>query len=548
MMWANLDDTVPQGDPRSDRSVDDRTCLVPKEKRKKSSSGPSQRKRQRVEADKSEKEKQQVPKTTAEEGQQKPCESRWFCPVSSDDELSEGQTQTHSDPNESQSHHRDSRNEQHKVRILRGANLNDTAPNCDQRSDSSVDHRTCLIPKGKRKKSSSGPSQRKRHRVEVDKTEEEEQQDLTTTADGEEGQQTPCESWWFASLSSDDDSSEGQTQTKSEPKESQSHHRDSRNELNERILREELDRKYVQQDRLGEGGFGTVYAGYRRDDLLPVAIKHIPKNTVKHTTVILDGEEKDYPLEVVLLSMVGEGEAVTGQTRGISVALLDWCELQDELVIVMERPVPCKDLWHYINDTGGFLLEEEAKVIMRQLVEGMINIHSKKVLHRDIKPDNILVLTDPEGLHIRVLDFGCGDFLQEYPYTRYCGTTVYSPPEWHLQRSYQAEPCTVWQIGVVLFYMLAGVLPFNNPTEIISEEPDVPHLLTQECDDLLRSCLDKQPQSRPSLHDMLHHPWLQTIQSRSIFTLHLHTSYPFSYNLPGNFVSPHGVQRIIVTE
>ncbi|KAL6487874.1 hypothetical protein MHYP_G00045000 [Metynnis hypsauchen] len=389
-------------------------------------------------------------------------------------------------------------------------NLDGTAPQEDQRSHSSVDDRTCLVPKEKRKKSSSGPSQRKRQRVEADKTEKEQQQDLTTTADGEEGQQKPCESWWFCPLSSDDNSSEGQTQTHSEPKESQSDHGDSRNEqLNERILRGELDRKYVQQDRLGEGGFGSVYAGYRRDDLLPVAIKHIPKNIVKRTTVILDGEEKDYPLEVVLMSMVGEGAAVTGQTRGISVALLDWCELQDELVIVMERPVPCKDLWDYINDIGGFLLEEEAKVIMRQLVECMIDIHSKEVLHQDIKPENILVVTDPEGPHIRVLDFGCGDFLQEFPYTSYCGTTEYTPPEWYLQRSYQAEPCTVWQIGVVLFYVLAGALPFNSPIDIISEEPDVPYFLTQECDDLLRSCLDKQSQSRPSLHDVLHHPWLQ---------------------------------------
>ncbi|KAL7877061.1 hypothetical protein SRHO_G00037040 [Serrasalmus rhombeus] len=198
-------------------------------------------------------------------------------------------------------------------------------------------------------------------------------------------------------------------------------------------------------------------------------------------SLILDGEEKDYPLEVVLLSMVGEGEAVTRQTRGTSVALLDWCELQDELVIVMERPVPCKDLFDYVY-IRGFLLEEEAKVIMRQLVECMIDIHSKEVLHRDIKPDNILIQTDPEGLHIRILDFGCGDFLQEYPYTSYCGTTEYTPPEWYLNRSYQAEPCTVWQIGVVLFYMLAGALPFKSPIEIISEEPEVPYFLTQgEC-------------------------------------------------------------------
>ncbi|KAL7889467.1 hypothetical protein AOLI_G00017250 [Acnodon oligacanthus] len=59
---------------------------------------------------------------------------------------------------------------------------------------------------------------------------------------------------------------------------------------------------------------------------------------------VLDGEQIKYPLEVVLLSMVQEGEAVSRQTGSTSVVLLDWCELQDKLVIVMERPEPSKDL------------------------------------------------------------------------------------------------------------------------------------------------------------------------------------------------------------
>ena len=62
----------------------------------------------------------------------------------------------------------------------------------------------------------------------------------------------------------------------------------------------------------------------------------------------------------------------------------------------------------------------------------MIDIHSKEVLHRDIKPDNILIQTDPEGPHVRILDFGCGDFLQEDPYTSYCGMDL----QWTLTTLY----------------------------------------------------------------------------------------------------------------
>ncbi|KAL7889493.1 hypothetical protein AOLI_G00017510 [Acnodon oligacanthus] len=392
----------------------------------------------------------------------------------------------------------------------RGANSDDTEPRVDQRPNNSGHDGTCLDPRGKRKKSSSGSSHRKRQRVEVEDTETEDQQVLPTTADGEEGQPS-----WF--VSSDEESPEGQSETYCAPEESQSdqeaksdHGESEDEELDyDIILREELDRKYVQLYRLGEGGFGSVYAGYRRDDLLPVAVKHIPQNKVRRINVVLDGEQVTYPLEVLLLCMVQEGEAVSRQTRGASVALLDWCELQDKLVIVMERPEPSKDLTDYVYDSGGYLLEEEGKVILRQLVEGMIDIHSKGVLHRDIKPENILIQMDPEGLQVYILDFGCGNVLTEDPYTSYYGTPEYTPPECFLGGSYQAEPCTVWQIGVVLFFMLIGHLPFYTSEEIISEEPDIQGQLSQECEDLLRSCLDKRSESRPSLQDILQHPWLQ---------------------------------------
>ncbi|KAL7889476.1 hypothetical protein AOLI_G00017340 [Acnodon oligacanthus] len=394
----------------------------------------------------------------------------------------------------------------------RGANSDNTEPQVDQRPNYSGHDGTCLNPRGKRKKSSSGSSHRKRQRVEVEDTETEDQQVLPTTADGEEGQPS-----WFVSNSNDEKSPEGQSETYCAPEESQSDqeaksdHGDSEDEELDYdiILREELDRKYVQLYRLGEGGFGSVYAGYRRDDLLPVAVKHIPQNKVRRINVVLDGEQVTYPLEVLLLCMVQEGEAVSRQTRGASVALLDWCELQDKLVIVMERPEPSKDLTDYVYESGGYLLEEEGKVILRQLVEGMIDIHSKGVLHRDIKPENILIQMDPEVPQVYILDFGCGNVLTDDPYTSYYGTPEYTPPECFLEGSYQAEPCTVWQIGVVLFFMLIGHLPFYTSEEIISEEPDIQGQLSQECEDLLRSCLDKRSESRPSLQDILQHPWLQ---------------------------------------
>ncbi|KAI4905740.1 hypothetical protein NFI96_012691, partial [Prochilodus magdalenae] len=370
---------------------------------------------------------------------------------------------------------------------------------------------TCFIPRGKRKTFSSElPQGKKRRREEVEENEEEEQQALRSATDREERCWNFCE--FSHSVSSEDVSSEEQSNgTDSVPENSQSDSRDSEDTNIDILLRDVLDVKYIQGDCLGEGGYGSVYAGYRREDLLPVAIKHIPRDKIKYVIMVsdVDGARQQLPLEVALLKRAGEGEAVTGGTPGAPVALLDWYMLPDELVMVMERPVPCMDLTDYIEFKGGSLPEEEAKEILRQLVESMISIHSKGILHRDIKPGNILVQTNPEGPRVRVLDFGCGTLLKEGPYTQYSGTTLYTPPEWYLQRSYLAEPCTVWQIGVVLYVMLCGELPFVTSAEIVGEDFYLPVHLSEDSQDLLGGCLDKCSQARPSLYDILEHPWLQ---------------------------------------
>ncbi|XP_072516452.1 serine/threonine-protein kinase pim-2-like [Salminus brasiliensis] len=239
----------------------------------------------------------------------------------------------------------------------------------------------------------------------------------------------------------------------------------------------ELERKYVELYCLSTGGYGTVFTGYRREDQLP-----------------------DLPLEVALMQMAGGDQSASG---GTPVELLDWFELQDEVVLVMERPLPCSDLFD-----RGCLQEEEAKVLLRQLVEGVIGIHSRGVLHRDIKPENILIQTDPEGPRVRLLDFGCGCVLREGPYTEFSGTTQYIPPEWFTRRSYQAEPSAVWQIGVVLYDMVCGESPFNTRTEIITQRLRIPAHLSLQCKNLLRRCLSRRPLRRPSLRDLLQDPWL----------------------------------------
>jgi serine/threonine protein kinase len=86
-----------------------------------------------------------------------------------------------------------------------------------------------------------------------------------------------------------------------------------------------------------------------------------------------------------------------------SIQIIDYAEQKDYFMIVMERPLDCVDFWDYINDNGP-LDEIKAKKYFKQIVEGVIELKSNGVLHRDIKDENILV--DLINDEIKIIDFG----------------------------------------------------------------------------------------------------------------------------------------------
>ncbi|KAK2836038.1 hypothetical protein Q5P01_016522 [Channa striata] len=242
--------------------------------------------------------------------------------------------------------------------------------------------------------------------------------------------------------------------------------------------------KYTQKKLLGLGGFGSVYEGYRKDDNLPVAIKHIPQNRIRWTTMVIQREQTDVlldlymslngkttvvPVEVALLLKVKPAAAETSAV----VNLLDWCYLCNEVILVLERPVPCMDLVDFMVTRGYILQEHEAKVITKQLVDALIELHFKRVFHRDIKLANILIETSSDVPRVRLIDFGCGTVLTDGGYTTEEGTYDHLSPRWFQWRRYKAEPITVWQLGVVLFAMLHGHAPFRDERQMICEDPAI---------------------------------------------------------------------------
>ncbi|PAV91744.1 hypothetical protein WR25_09247 isoform E [Diploscapter pachys] len=269
-------------------------------------------------------------------------------------------------------------------------------------------------------------------------------------------------------------------------------------------------RKYKMGAELGRGGFGTVYAGFRIHDGKGVACKYISRTNVT--------EWKEYngrliPLEIVLLL---ECSGIKGV-----IETLDWFERSDGYVIVMEKPSPSIDMFDYITDKGS-LREDAAKEYFRQIVETVIACKNKGVLHRDIKDENIIV--DLRTREAKLIDFGSGAFFRAEPYTDFEGTRVYSPPEWIEHQRYNGVEATVWSLGILLFDMVCGDIPYRRDSDILNgflhwrnhvSESKIIHIQSYKikfiilaCKDLVRQCLNRNGKDRPSLEDILNHDWL----------------------------------------
>lgn len=99
--------------------------------------------------------------------------------------------------------------------------------------------------------------------------------------------------------------------------------------------------------------------------------------------------------------------------------MLDWQDQPDQYIMVLERPSPCEDLWHFCNRHEGVLDEDTARFIMAQATLAAHMCCRRGVFHRDVKLENLLVNT--ETLEVKLIDFGCGDLLQESGYETFCG-------------------------------------------------------------------------------------------------------------------------------
>ncbi|KAL4064782.1 kinase-like domain-containing protein [Scleroderma yunnanense] len=164
--------------------------------------------------------------------------------------------------------------------------------------------------------------------------------------------------------------------------------------------------------------------------------------------------------------------------------------------------------------------EEVAHLYFNQLLAGMSYIHSQGVCHRDLKPENLLL--DAAGT-LKVSDFGLSAVFklmktgETRPLSERCGSLPYIAPELNYNQPYQAEPIDAWGMGIILFTLLAGNTPWDEPTERSPEfcrylsgeifQEDSWNRLGRNALSLICSLLTVDPGYRMTLADAYAHPW-----------------------------------------
>ena len=260
----------------------------------------------------------------------------------------------------------------------------------------------------------------------------------------------------------------------------------------------ELNKEYKQGISIGEGGFGKV-----------TTIIHKKTGQLRAMKLIKKSEEFGFD-EVENLMLLNHPNIMK---------LYEYFYEKDNIYIIMEY-IRGDELFTKINEIHSFY-EETAAIIIKSILQGIAYCHSLGIVHRDLKPENILVPTGKINVDytlLKIIDFGASVLMKgRKKITFRFGTPYYIAPEVLLQ-SYN-EKCDIWSIGVILYLLLTGTVPFDGENDeeiwkkIINDEinyssPKMKNL-SPEAKDLLKKLLIKNPDKRLSASEALEHIWIK---------------------------------------
>ncbi|EAN31870.1 Protein kinase domain protein [Theileria parva strain Muguga] len=271
--------------------------------------------------------------------------------------------------------------------------------------------------------------------------------------------------------------------------------------LTHAMKQQTIANKYEICEALGQGKFSVVYRGVSRKTGVEYAVKIIDKNKITHQ------ERELLRSEISILKLLKHNNVIY---------LKEIIDMKDTLYIIMEL-VRGGELYDLIHSEHR-LSESHTHRIISQLLQTVAYLHNCGIVHRDLKPENLLLTDKTELASIKLTDFGlstlCGpnDILIQP-----CGTLAYVAPEVLTMQGYN-QKSDVWSIGVIMYLLIRGRLPFPikraNTVNIsdhykLTFDGPIWKSTSSSARDLIKKLLEIDPIRRISVFEALDHIWVK---------------------------------------
>lgn len=260
---------------------------------------------------------------------------------------------------------------------------------------------------------------------------------------------------------------------------------------------------YTKGELLGSGNMASVFRYTRISDGLQLAAKVVEKKSLT--------EMSEFTNELEILAACGGHKHILD--------LHDIFEDKDNFYLLTDL-LEGGELFDRICEMGTYT-EAIAKSIIRPILDALRHIHAKQVLHRDVKPENLLLMNLKADALLKIADFGVAAWLPDLKKAKYpkCGTPEYLAPEMYGPRHCPyGKPVDVWALGCVVFIMLCGWHPFQVPDNLRLQKSkilkgDLSELADEDVSDgakdIIAKMLEVDPAKRWTIEQLFQHPWLK---------------------------------------
>uniref|UniRef100_A0A3Q3EHF2 non-specific serine/threonine protein kinase n=1 Tax=Labrus bergylta TaxID=56723 RepID=A0A3Q3EHF2_9LABR len=192
------------------------------------------------------------------------------------------------------------------------------------------------------------------------------------------------------------------------------------------------------------------------------------------------------------------------------VKLFEVIETERTLYLVMEY-ASGGEVFDYLV-AHGRMKEKEARAKFRQIVSAVQYCHQKHIVHRDLKAENLLLDAD---MNIKIADFGfSNEFTMGNKLDTFCGSPPYAAPELFQGKKYDGPEVDVWSLGVILYTLVSGSLPFDGQNlkelreRVLRGKYRIPFYMSTDCENLLKRFLVLNPSKRGTLEQIMKDRWI----------------------------------------